>query len=45
VVWFIIEKMKWYPWEKFYGMMAAEMKGPLMQSSLERLKMKLETGP
>ena len=45
VVWFIIEKMKWYPWEKFYGMMAAEMKGPLMQSSLDRLKMKLETGP
>ena len=42
VVWFIIEKMKWYPWEKFYGMMAADMKGPLMQESLQRLKGKLE---
>jgi hypothetical protein len=42
VVWFIIEKLKWYPWEKFYGMMAADMKGPLMQESLEKLKAKLE---
>ncbi|MFZ9300992.1 MAG: hypothetical protein ACO23V_08450 [Chitinophagaceae bacterium] len=38
VVWFLIEDLKWYPWEKFYGMMAAEMKGPLMQESLDRLK-------
>jgi len=44
VVWFIIEKMKWYPWEKFYGMMAANMKGPLMQESLNNLKSKLEQG-
>jgi hypothetical protein len=42
VVWFIIEKLKWYPWEKFYGMMAADMKGPLMQESLDKLKAKLE---
>jgi hypothetical protein len=38
VVWFIIEDLKWYPWEKFYGMMAADMKGPLMQQSLDDLK-------
>jgi len=38
VVWYIIEELKWYPWEKFYGMMAADMKGPLMQASLERLR-------
>ncbi len=38
VVWFLIEDLKWYPWEKFYGMMAADMKGPLMQESLDRLK-------
>lgn len=38
VVWYIIEDLKWYPWEKFYGMMAADMKGPLMQESLDRLK-------
>lgn len=43
VVWFIVEELKWYPWEKFYGMMAAEVKGPLMQQSLDRLKSKLES--
>jgi hypothetical protein len=42
VVWFIIEKLKWYPWEKFYGMMAGDIKGPLMQQSLDKLKAKLE---
>lgn len=38
VVWYIIENLRWYPWEKFYGMMASDMKGPLMQESLYRLK-------
>ena len=42
VVWYIIEDLKWYPWEKFYGMMAQEMKGPLMQESLDRLKQQLQ---
>ncbi len=42
VVWYIIEKLKWYPWEKFYGMMAGDMKGPLMQQSLDKLKARLE---
>ncbi len=42
VVWYIIEELKWYPWEKFYGMMAADMKGPLMQESLDRLKTYLD---
>ena len=42
VVWYIIEELKWYPWEKFYGMIAADMKGPLMQESLEKLKGKLQ---
>jgi hypothetical protein len=42
VVWYIIEELKWYPWEKFYGMMAADMKGPLMQASLDKLKGKLQ---
>jgi hypothetical protein len=37
VVWYIIEELKWYPWEKFYGMMAADMKGPLMEASLRNL--------
>jgi len=42
VVWFIVEKLKWYPWEKFYGIMAGDIKGPYMQRSLERLKLSLE---
>jgi hypothetical protein len=44
VVWFIVEELKWYPWEKFYGIMAADVKGPLMQQSLNRLKIKLQSG-
>ncbi|MFM7770237.1 MAG: hypothetical protein ACKO8Q_06725, partial [Bacteroidota bacterium] len=43
IVWFLIEDLKWYPWEKFYGMMAAEMKGPLMQESLENFKRQLDS--
>jgi hypothetical protein len=42
IVWYIMEDLKWYPWEKFYGMMAEDMKAPLMQESLDRLKVKLE---
>jgi hypothetical protein len=42
VVWFIIEKLKWYPWEKFYGILAKDMKGPLMQESLDKLKAKMD---
>ncbi|MFN7689055.1 MAG: hypothetical protein ACK5OP_15105 [Sphingobacteriales bacterium] len=42
VVWYIIEELKWYPWEKFYGMMAADMKGPLMEGSLALLKTEVQ---
>lgn len=42
MVWFIIEKLRWYPWEKVYGMMASDMKGPAMQHSLESFKLQLE---
>ena len=42
VVWFLIEKLRWYPWERFYGMMASDMKGPLMQESLHRFKGELD---
>jgi hypothetical protein len=38
VVWFIVEKLDWYPWEKIYGMMASDMKGPAMQQSLDNFK-------
>lgn len=42
VVWYLIEELKWYPWEKVYGMMASDLKGPLMQKSLDHLKARLE---
>jgi hypothetical protein len=38
VVWFIVEKLNWYPWEKIYGMMASDMKGPALQASLDNFK-------
>lgn len=38
VVWYLVEELKWYPWEKFYGMMAADLKSPLMMESLEKFK-------
>ena len=41
IVWYIVEDLRWYPWEKFYGIMAADMKGPQMQESLNQLKMRL----
>ncbi len=44
VVWYIVEDLKWYPWEKFYGMMAADMKGPQMQESLNQFKARQEKG-
>jgi len=42
VVWFIIEHLRWYPWEKVYGMMASDMKGPALQHSLEMFKQQVE---
>lgn len=41
IVWFVIEELKWYPWDKFYGIMAGDMKGPLLQGSLDLLKERL----
>jgi hypothetical protein len=38
IVWYVIEDLRWYPWEKFYGIMAGDMKGPLLQGSLDRLR-------
>jgi len=38
IVWYLVEELKWYPWEKFYGMMAADLKSPLMMQSLEKFK-------
>ena len=40
--WWIIEKLNWYPWEKFYGIFADRLRGPLLDSGLARLKDHLE---
>jgi hypothetical protein len=42
VVWFIVEPLRWYPWEKIYGMMASDMKGPALQHSLDMFKEQVE---
>lgn len=42
VVWFLVEELKWYPWEKFYGMMAADLKAPLMLESVEKFKQNVQ---
>jgi len=36
--WYVIEQLDWYPWEKFYGMVAADMKEEAMRLSLIRLR-------
>jgi hypothetical protein len=41
--WWIIEKLKWYPWQKFYGIFADRLKGPSLDSGLTRLKQYIET--
>ena len=42
IQWYMDFHLRWYPWEKFYGIMAADVKGPLMQQSLDKLKKILE---
>jgi hypothetical protein len=42
VVWFVIEKLRWYPWEKIYGIMSGGMKTPVMKQSLLQLKDRLQ---
>ncbi|MDX2046671.1 MAG: hypothetical protein SFU87_07775 [Chitinophagaceae bacterium] len=42
VVWFVIEKLRWYPWEKIYGIMSGGMKTPVMKQSLLQLKSQLQ---
>ncbi|PWU00112.1 MAG: hypothetical protein C5B52_09420 [Bacteroidetes bacterium] len=40
--WWIIEKLHWYPWEKFYGIFADRLRGPVLDTGLSRLKEHLE---
>lgn len=36
--WYVIEQLEWYPWEKFYGMVSADMKDETLRQSLIRLR-------
>jgi len=44
VEWIAINKLKWYPWEKFYGIFIDKLTGPGYEQALKGLKDYLETG-
>jgi hypothetical protein len=43
VEWRALNKLKWYPWEKFYGIFIDKLTGPGYEESLKGLKDYLET--
>ncbi|MFT3751232.1 MAG: hypothetical protein QM768_23170 [Agriterribacter sp.] len=42
VDWWIMEDLKWYPWEKFYGLFSESLKETYIENSLKSLKQYLE---
>jgi hypothetical protein len=36
--WLAINKLKWYPWEKFYGIFVDKLTGPSYETALQGLK-------
>ena len=38
VQWFMDFRLRWYPWEKFSGLLLEKRYGPVMESGLERMK-------
>lgn len=40
--WYMDFKLRWYPWEKFSGLLFEKRYGPVMESGLEKLKSLLE---
>lgn len=42
VQWYMDIKLKWYPWEKFSGLLMEKRYGPVMEMGLDRLKKRLE---
>jgi hypothetical protein len=38
VEWWIVEKTGWLPWNKFYGIFADKLKGPVLEKGLDQLK-------
>lgn len=43
VDWWIAEDLKWYPWEKFYGLFSESLKETYIDNSLKSLKQYLES--
>ncbi len=42
VQWYMDFHLRWYPWEKFSGIMFEKRYGPLMEQGLKKLKTQLE---
>ena len=42
VQWYMDFHLRWYPWEKFSGLMFEKRYGPLMEQGLKKLKTELE---
>jgi len=42
IQWNFIQKVKWYPWQKFASIASNKIIGPFMEKSLDNLKMKVE---
>ncbi len=40
--WLLVQKVKWYPWQKFSLLLSNNMLGPFMEKSLDNLKNELE---
>jgi hypothetical protein len=43
VQWFMDIRLKWYPWEKFSGLLLEKRYGPVMEQGLGKLKSLLES--
>ncbi len=42
VHWQFVQKLKWYPWEKFASIVSDKVLGPFMEQSLDNLKKSME---
>lgn len=41
--WWIIEELKWYPWEKFYGLFSESFRETYLENTLQAFKRYIET--
>lgn len=40
--WFLEYPLRWYPWERFYGIFLDHMFGPIMQEGLEKARQQMQ---